>query len=728
MKKIFYGILVVGIVGIMGYATLQNAEEVDAKPIPQDELCKQPGYFEDSFSYKENEYCSTTCVAKGYTDFPTEITTVNVDQTVNAGGQFQWEEIRINTEFECTTNIDYSKWYNDYNRLIETAKQALRKMAQEAHQYHTRDVIGPCNIRIYNGTFQTYSGTGSYPSQCNTYEKDTNSYINSISKVNEFAPNANWMSEAKRQHIFKDRKYQEEIDLQSCKGTTSTGGQGGGCESGYKHPMGDDHSCCKYSSYYQYTCQTENYSESKGELIEYEKVQCGNTADTCHVVDTKYYCSQSMPVWDVNYDNYWVDVFNDAMRQLKSMGSNGLPGKLKACNESSEKRIQKIAKDPRTIVHYVDPTDNYHDAENLELETVVEQPLTMTTTQKTPAANPNVPVLNTIADGVSNNGNSSFSFTALGKTAGVRLYTQTTSATYSQYANTQVKKKATAKYKYELPDGFYQYTLKPDGNIVHKPGSTGASIANQGSISSYVDSGRYIDLGYSSYPVHYQTPTGIYPISLTYNIPGVIDGDRLYECMYRVKNRIACPEGECPDPGDETPPGDGGGDDNPPCPDGVCDDDDLYSGLNVVYRPIALSAPFHYRNGRVRESGENWTDQDIDEFILNNRGVSDDDVYNRQPIYEFTLTPAAISDIRKYNSTHEFSDFRTMTCYGKDGDGKSIGTKCKSEFIDNMKGTLKAKGSCITNRSAAGFYSCAGKKSNQDQIDVAKMLNKNGSL
>ena len=73
MKKIFYGILVVGIVGIMGYATLQNAEEVEAKPIPQDEVCKQPGYFEDSFTYKENEYCSTTCVAKGYTDFPTEL-------------------------------------------------------------------------------------------------------------------------------------------------------------------------------------------------------------------------------------------------------------------------------------------------------------------------------------------------------------------------------------------------------------------------------------------------------------------------------------------------------------------------------------------------------------------------------------------------------------------------------------------------------------------------------
>lgn len=725
MKKIFYGILVVGIVGIMGYATLQNAEEVDAKPIPQDELCKQPGYFEDSFSYKENEYCSTTCVAKGYTDFPTDITTVNVDQTVNAGGQFQWEEIRINTEFECTTNIDYSKWYNDYNRLIETAKQALRNIAREAHQYHTRDVIGPCNIRIYNGTYTTYSNTNSYASECYNYANSTNEYINSISKVNEYAPNANWKSEATRQHISFDAQYFEQ-GTRDCYSLGATGDQGKTCKPGYR-PDGAS-LCCKVNSWYEYKCYTENYSVSKGELIKYEKVQCGDTADTCHVVDTKYYCSQSMPVWDVNYDNYWVDVFNDAMRKLKSMGSNGLPGKLKACNESSEKRIQKIAKDPRTIVHYVDPTDNYHDAENLQLETVVEQPLTMTTTQKTPAANPNIPVLNTIADGVSNNGNSSFSFTALGKTAGVRLYTQTTSAAYSQYANTQVKKKATAKYKYELPDGFYQYTLKPDGNIVHKPGSTGASMANQGSISSYVDSGRYIDLGYSSYPVHYQTPTGIYPISLTYNIPGVIDGDRLYECMYRVKNRIACPEGECPDPGDETPPGGGGGDDNPPCPDGVCDDDDLYSGLNVVYRPISLSAPFHYRNGKVRESGENWTDEDISQFILNNRGVSDDAVYNKQPIYEFTLTPAAIADIRKYNSTHEFSDFRTMTCYGKDGEGKSIGTKCKSEFIDNMKGALKAKGSCITDRSAAGFYSCAGKKSNQDQIDVAKMLNKNGSL
>ena len=727
MKKIFYGILVVGIVGIMGYATLQNAEEVDAKPIPQDELCKQPGYFEDSFSYKENEYCSTTCVAKGYTDFPTEITTVNVDQTVNAGGQFQWEEIRINTEFECTTNIDYSKWYNDYNRLIETAKEALRNIAREAHQYNSRETIGRCKIRIYSGKQERKNST-----ECANERTSQTNYINSptMQKVNEFGADStfhgDWLSAGKQNHVSETYPncYADTTDEVIVPPAEE-------CPAGYVKANGVDMSRYCWRWVCDPYCIVDLYSElDGGDLIKYDRVQCGDTADTCHSVGTKYYCDYAKPVWDdINFDNYWVDVFNDAMRQLKSMGSNGLPGKLKACNESSEKRIQKIAKDPRTIVHYVDPTDNYHDAENLELETVVEQPLTMTTTQKTPAANPNVPVLNTIADGVSNNGNSSFSFTALGKTAGVRLYTQTTSATYSQYANTQVKKKATAKYKYELPDGFYQYTLKPDGNIVHKPGSTGASIANQGSISSYVDSGRYIDLGYSSYPVHYQTPTGIYPISLTYNIPGVIDGDRLYECMYRVKNRIACPEGECPDPGDETPPGDGGGgDDNPPCPDGVCDDDELYSGLNVVYRPIALSAPFHYRNGRVRESGENWTDQDIDEFILNNRGVSDDDVYNRQPIYEFTLTPAAISDIRKYNSTHEFSDFRTMTCYGKDGDGKSIGTKCKSEFIDNMKGILKAKGSCITNRSANGFYSCAGKKSNQDQIDVAKMLKKNGSL
>ncbi len=726
MKKIFYGILVVGIVGIMGYATLQNAEEVDAKPIPQDELCKQPGYFEDSFTYKENEYCSTTCVAKGYTDFPTEITTVNVDQTVNAGGQFQWEEIRINTEFECTTNIDYSKWYNDYNRLIETAKEALRNIAREAHQYHSRETIGRCNLCSYGAGQQTTNDRA----VCQNWKNEEAAYQSSqaVKLIDEWNPVSGvgtYLAEAKRTHISEDGggawiDYNDRVD-------TSTGMKV--CPSNYVPCYGGDICCRQYVE--PYVCTRDRCNEfDLGALIQYDKVQCGDTADTCHSVGTHYYCSYSMPIWDeINFDNYWVDVFNDAMRQLKSMGSNGLPGKLKACNESSEKRIQKIAKDPRTIVHYVDPTDNYHDAENLELETVVEQPLTMTTTQKTPAANPNVPVLNTIADGVSNNGNSSFSFTALGETVGVRLYTQTTSAAYSQYANTQVKKKATAKYKYELPDGFYQYTLKPDGNIVHKPGSTGASIANQGSISSYVDSGRYIDLGYSSYPVHYQTPTGIYPISLTYNIPGVIDGDRLYECMYRVKNRIACPEGECPDPGDETPPGDGGGgDDNPPCPDGVCDDDDLYSGLNVVYRPISLSAPFHYRNGKVRESGENWTDEDISQFILNNRGVSDDAVYNKQPIYEFTLTPAAIADIRKYNSTHEFSDFRTMTCYGKDGEGKSIGTKCKSEFIDNMKGTLKAKGSCITDRSANGFYSCAGKKSNQDQIDVAKMLNKNGSL
>lgn len=113
----------------------------------------------------------------------------------------------------------------------------------------------------------------------------------------------------------------------------------------------------------------------------------------------------------------------------------------------------------------------------------------------------------------------------------------------------------------------------------------------------------------------------------------------------------------------------------------------------VVFRTISLSNPFPGHNAQKRTPGSNWLpdDEDVDqnilikEYILNNRGVESDKVYNLTPMYKITLTPSLIKEIRNYNKTvnNYNDDSVTMCSVIKDEDGTEMVDEktCKSTFI-----------------------------------------------
>lgn len=122
------------------------------------------------------------------------------------------------------------------------------------------------------------------------------------------------------------------------------------------------------------------------------------------------------------------------------------------------------------------------------------------------------------------------------------------------------------------------------------------------------------------------------------------------------------------------------------CPPGrVCD-----SGLNVVYRPISLSNPFPDESGSGRQTGKNWCAEDdcsknnsvVQDVILNNRGVSGEDIYfSLDPLYSVILTPADIRWIREYNEGRDYTDFSLRKVTTEEGE------KWYSEFLEQLNVT-----------------------------------------
>ena len=267
----------------------------------------------------------------------------------------------------------------------------------------------------------------------------------------------------------------------------------------------------------------------------------------------------------------------------------------------------------------------------------------------------------------------------------------------------------TKTYNYELPDNANRYIAKNGKSY---------NTANEAELSDY----PYLDSGHSSMPVNYETPGGWYHYYyefyyangtanlfganqkfLKYDLvqPGgqssynglTMADNLLYHCIYKVNcGIIPCDDSDtCPD-GSEMPA-------NGKCPDytiehkicpsgvpmpisGKCPDN---KGLNIIYRTISLNDPFPGEHGDGRDAGANWNGEAtvlgtkmsfIEAYIENNRGVETEKVYQQTPMYQFTLTPANIRSIRRYNRAQnaDYNDFNLECTNGK---------YCKSEFLDN---------------------------------------------
>ena len=140
----------------------------------------------------------------------------------------------------------------------------------------------------------------------------------------------------------------------------------------------------------------------------------------------------------------------------------------------------------------------------------------------------------------------------------------------------------------------------------------------------------------------------------------------------------------------------------------VIDTDILGEGLR--FRTISLSNPFPGRDGTSRLPGVNWLNEEnyVYDYIINNRNVKGEEVYNKEPLYKITLTPQTMIEIRKLNKERAYDDFRYI-CEGE------TGQKCKSTFLTDLMNKDKLEGTCVYARSDnpkaidTNFYSCADK-------------------
>lgn len=265
---------------------------------------------------------------------------------------------------------------------------------------------------------------------------------------------------------------------------------------------------------------------------------------------------------------------------------------------------------------------------------------------------------------------------------------------YDWFARTYV-----AIYEYRLDGNFYKWVKMPSGE----------SISTE-PVGDYKKYNRFIDIGYANYPVHYSTKGGLYEglnVKITnigyknylYNTyqtavrnynSSLTDNDfvntegqnqLLHDCYYEVD------EGE------------------PYCPSKGCDNDEYDLGsVRLIYRPISLESPFPGMDASGRNTGSNWcilnsdkttncknTNENVEKYILNNRNTEGSSIYNKDPMYEITLTPALIKEIRNYNSKTNYDDYYVY-CSGEKG---KEGSECKSKFvrgesvsIDSMPGVL----------------------------------------
>ena len=286
-----------------------------------------------------------------------------------------------------------------------------------------------------------------------------------------------------------------------------------------------------------------------------------------------------------------------------------------------------------------------------------------------------------------------------------------------------VEKTRTAITVFSLNADIFRYVLKSNNLSIHRfelPNYTNSNFTT-----------NYYDIGESNFPVSYSIPDGLYGsmhgrgnLDLTYSNLGHLkagqtttDIDTIlstaesgkygkWQCQFTVYSDLI------PDPNNPN---------NPNNPNGGPGD------IRVVYRTIDLIDPFPDIDGSKRNTGSNWCSFDgncsynnkrVVDFINNNRGVSDYEIYSGDPMYTFVLTPSIIKEIRRYNSVNSYADY-TGSLDGKNYDykcnnGSETGRYCISDYLSyiiNITGAKNEPGSCVADKyrnynDTANFEAC----------------------
>lgn len=124
--------------------------------------------------------------------------------------------------------------------------------------------------------------------------------------------------------------------------------------------------------------------------------------------------------------------------------------------------------------------------------------------------------------------------------------------------------------------------------------------------------------------------------------------------------------------------------------------------LDIIYRPIFLNNPFPSIKGNKRGAGANWGGNNS----LNSDGLGTkyitstaSKMYQGEAMYTFTLTPAAIKEIKKYNKAHKYDDFE-LSC----GENQY----CTSDVLRGSFSEYFTGGTCqlIQNAKTRGSNDC----------------------
>ena len=123
--------------------------------------------------------------------------------------------------------------------------------------------------------------------------------------------------------------------------------------------------------------------------------------------------------------------------------------------------------------------------------------------------------------------------------------------------------------------------------------------------------------------------------------------------------------------------------------------------IDVIYRTIDLADPFPGQGALNRDTGWNWCSYNVEtkkvscaglgtgnpvvyDHIINNRNTEGESVYNKTPLYEYTMSASEINRIRDYNKDHKYSEW-DMTCtdYDDETHVRLNDKYCASNFLND---------------------------------------------
>lgn len=303
---------------------------------------------------------------------------------------------------------------------------------------------------------------------------------------------------------------------------------------------------------------------------------------------------------------------------------------------------------------------------------------------------------------VGNSGNFTYYYDINGSTTNISVHICPSSSTYSDVLdkncntvssitvpnNSWVEEKTTKAYTYKLNDNLYNYIIKESGQSINYEPTT--NIKN------------YTYLPFGNLPVHFSSPVNT-DISYSINIKSLGVNDKFTQYVFNGKsfngNSVSMMS-------------------NYACWYHVNEDVYVVRGTNIIYRTISLRDPFPGETGTTRDPGYNWRGDALEtnypeKYIHNNRGVTEYEVYNLDPMYEIDLTPAMMRKIQAYNAEQSnktgsfygktsilgYSDF-TLTCKQN---GSYKNSECTSKILRDEWGVT---GCAIKDANLSGYSNC----------------------